>query len=134
MSFDWCREPEKGLLRPDHVFYLSVSPEVAAQRGDYGTERYEKKDFQSKVATIFEQLKDDTWTVSVCCCSLSFILCLTCAVHYLPYLYPSSFAIPVLFIVCLTCTLCCLPYLCRSLFALLVLFIVSLTCALHCLP
>lgn len=61
---EWCREPERGLLRPDRVFYLTVGAEVASQRGDFGAERYEKKDFQAKVATMFDKLKDDSWTVS----------------------------------------------------------------------
>lgn len=65
-SIDWCRQPERGLLRPDRVFYLTVSAEVASQRGDYGTERYEQKDFQATVATMFDRLKDKTWVVSVC--------------------------------------------------------------------
>ncbi|KAK7090498.1 hypothetical protein V1264_010286 [Littorina saxatilis] len=63
LSMEWCREPERGLLRPDRVFYLTVGAEVASQRGDFGAERYEKKDFQAKVATMFDKLKDDSWTV-----------------------------------------------------------------------
>ncbi|KAK7475517.1 hypothetical protein BaRGS_00033273 [Batillaria attramentaria] len=62
-SVEWCQQPERGLLRPDHVFYLTLSPEVAAQRGDYGTERYEKKEIQAKAAANFDLLKDETWTV-----------------------------------------------------------------------
>ncbi|XP_076435713.1 thymidylate kinase-like [Babylonia areolata] len=61
-SVQWCRQPEVGLLRPDQVFYLQVSSEVAAERGDFGTERYENRDFQTKVASIFQELKDPTWT------------------------------------------------------------------------
>ena len=61
---EWCRKPEEGLLRPDQVIYLKVSADVASQRGDYGTERYEHKDFQATVATMYDQLKDKTWTVS----------------------------------------------------------------------
>jgi len=58
---EWCRQPEKGLLRPDRVLYLTVPAEVAEQRGDYGSERYEKKEFQQVVAKKFEQLMDETW-------------------------------------------------------------------------
>ncbi|KAL8583223.1 hypothetical protein ACOMHN_013778 [Nucella lapillus] len=61
-SMDWCRQPERGLLRPDAVFFLSVSPQVAAQRGDYGNERYEKREFQTTVAARFKELKEDNWT------------------------------------------------------------------------
>ena len=66
IGFNWCKQPERGLLRPDRVFYLEVSPKVAAQRGDYGAERYEKKDFLATVATMFDKLKDETWLVSHC--------------------------------------------------------------------
>lgn len=38
-----------GLPAPDVVIYLSVTPEVAEQRGGYGEERYEKKEMQAKV-------------------------------------------------------------------------------------
>lgn len=62
-TFDWCRQPERGLLLPDRVFYLMLSPEVAANRGDFGTERYEKPDFQAKAAANFDKLKDETWTI-----------------------------------------------------------------------
>lgn len=62
-SIEWCKQPERGLLQPDQVFYLTLSPEIAAERGDYGTERYEKKDFQAKAAANFNQLVDDTWAV-----------------------------------------------------------------------
>ncbi|CAN6881920.1 unnamed protein product, partial [Brassica oleracea] len=33
--------PEVGLLAPDSVLYLDISPERAAERGGYGDERYE---------------------------------------------------------------------------------------------
>lgn len=41
----------------------SVS-QIAANRGNYGSERYEKIDFQRKVATEFLKLQDETWHVS----------------------------------------------------------------------
>ncbi len=34
--------PDKGLPAPDATIYLSMTPEAAAKRGGYGSERYEK--------------------------------------------------------------------------------------------
>ncbi|KAK0428807.1 hypothetical protein QR680_011017 [Steinernema hermaphroditum] len=44
----FARETDVGLPQPDHVVYLNVSPEVAQQRGNYGDEAFERKDFQAK--------------------------------------------------------------------------------------
>lgn len=44
----WCQAPDKGLPAPDVVFFLSLTPEQAADRGGYGSERYEEKHFQAK--------------------------------------------------------------------------------------
>ena len=46
LSLDWCRQPDRGLPRPDVVYFLDVSPEEAAKRGGFGEERYEKAEFQ----------------------------------------------------------------------------------------
>ncbi|PVD18339.1 hypothetical protein C0Q70_20888 [Pomacea canaliculata] len=63
IELEWCRGPEKGLLQPDCVFYLTLNAQEAAMRGDYGTERYEQQDFQKKTASVFENLQDDSWKV-----------------------------------------------------------------------
>ena len=57
MSLDWCRQPDVGLPRPDMVLFLHVSPEDAAKRGGYGTERYEKKAMQDRVRELFEEVR-----------------------------------------------------------------------------
>ena len=46
MDLEWCRQPDRGLPRPDIVFFLDVSGEEAQKRGGYGEERYERKEFQ----------------------------------------------------------------------------------------
>ncbi|XP_036330510.1 thymidylate kinase-like [Rhagoletis pomonella] len=56
LDFDWCMAPEKGLIRPDAVFYLKAPIEQLMQRGEFGEERYEKKDFQLKVASVFDRI------------------------------------------------------------------------------
>lgn len=58
MSLKWCMSPESGLPRPDIVFYLKTSVDALLDRGNFGEERYEKEDFQTKVAKIFEEIYD----------------------------------------------------------------------------
>lgn len=62
-SIDWCKQPDIGLPRPDIVLYLTLSAEAAERRGGFGEERYEKTDFQKKVAHNFTKLQDDYWKV-----------------------------------------------------------------------
>lgn len=40
LDFDWCCAPDRGLPRPDAVFYLRSKPEQLQARGGYGEERY----------------------------------------------------------------------------------------------
>lgn len=63
LDLDWCKTVEQKLPAPDVVFYLDLPVEVAATRGGYGEERYEKVEFQRAVASQFEKLKDNTWKV-----------------------------------------------------------------------
>jgi dTMP kinase len=41
------------------VVFLSLSSEVAAQRGGYGQERYEKEEMQKRVREVFSRLQQD---------------------------------------------------------------------------
>lgn len=70
LDIDWCKAPEVGLLAPDLVLYLDVPPEKAAERGDYGSERYERLEFQQKVAGFYKMLRDPTWEVVNGCFSI----------------------------------------------------------------
>ncbi|KAK6153141.1 hypothetical protein DH2020_012780 [Rehmannia glutinosa] len=63
LDVEWCKAPEAGLLAPDLVVYLDISPEKAAERGGYGGERYEKLEFQKKVAQSYKTLCDATWKI-----------------------------------------------------------------------
>ena len=47
LDFDWCKNADKGLLRPDIVFYLNVAVADTAKRSHFGAERYEKEEFQA---------------------------------------------------------------------------------------
>ncbi|XP_017125508.1 thymidylate kinase [Drosophila elegans] len=57
LDFDWCYAPERGLLKPDAVFYLRApAADDLANRGQYGEERYEKVEFQGRVAKVFDKI------------------------------------------------------------------------------
>ncbi|CAL5415240.1 unnamed protein product [Camellia sinensis] len=67
LDIEWCKAPEMGLLAPDLVLYLDIPPEKAAEKGDYGGERYEQLEFQRKVARSYQILHDASWkTIDAC--------------------------------------------------------------------
>ncbi|KAI9208263.1 deoxythymidylate kinase [Polychytrium aggregatum] len=63
LDLQWCKNPDVGLLRPDQIIFLDIPPAEAAQRSDYGAERYEKLEFQNKVYQAFGRLRDPSWKV-----------------------------------------------------------------------
>ncbi|XP_058779581.1 thymidylate kinase-like isoform X1 [Vicia villosa] len=67
LDIEWCKAPEIGLLAPDLVAYLDISPDKAAERGGYGDERYEKLEFQKKVAERYKVLHDASWKIVDAC-------------------------------------------------------------------
>ncbi|KAG1817211.1 thymidylate kinase-domain-containing protein [Suillus subaureus] len=56
LSYEWCRAPEVGLPAPDLTLFLNISPDVAAARGGYGLERYEKEEVQKGVRRVFNKI------------------------------------------------------------------------------
>lgn len=56
LPLSWCRQPDVGLPRPDLCLFLDISAEAAAERGGYGTEKYEKKEMQDRVRSLFDVL------------------------------------------------------------------------------
>ncbi|KAI4154337.1 MAG: hypothetical protein LQ340_001731 [Diploschistes diacapsis] len=56
LGLEWAWSPEIGLPQPDIVLFLTVSAVVAAQRGGFGTERYETDHMQQRVREKFEEL------------------------------------------------------------------------------
>lgn len=56
LDFEWCKTPEKGLLKPDLVVYLTLTSEAMAKRGGFGIERYETTEMQRNVGKIFERM------------------------------------------------------------------------------
>ncbi|CAG9462945.1 unnamed protein product [Pedinophyceae sp. YPF-701] len=63
MDAAWCKAPDAGLPAPDVVLYLDVAPDVAAARGGYGSERYEREEFQQAVRQQYNSLQGPTWRV-----------------------------------------------------------------------
>ncbi|RKP14518.1 thymidylate kinase [Piptocephalis cylindrospora] len=56
LPLDWCRDPDRGLLRPDLVLLLDQPISIAANRDGWGEERYERVDFQERVRSCFHDL------------------------------------------------------------------------------
>lgn len=42
LDFNWCKNAENGLLKPDLVLYLNMSALAIAKRGGFGEERFER--------------------------------------------------------------------------------------------
>ena len=61
LDLEWCKNPERGLPKPDLVIYLTVDQRSAAERDDYGRERYESIEFQERVKDKYNQLRDDSY-------------------------------------------------------------------------
>jgi dTMP kinase len=60
LDLNWCQAPDRGLPRPDHVFFLTLSPDAQRARGGFGDERYETTQFQQAVATAFTSVLENT--------------------------------------------------------------------------
>ncbi|XP_055372679.1 uncharacterized protein LOC129606393 [Condylostylus longicornis] len=56
LDYEWCKAPEVGLLKPDLVIYLNTNPEILANRGNYGEERYEKVELQNSVKNVYNKM------------------------------------------------------------------------------
>ena len=64
LDLEWCKVPEKGLLKPDLVVYLSLTEEAMTRRGGFGDERYETSELQRKVNAVFQKLiEEPLWQV-----------------------------------------------------------------------
>lgn len=54
MDFNWCLQPDKGLIRPDLLFFLYNTDSLdTVSREGFGEERYESLAFQDKVKEQF---------------------------------------------------------------------------------
>ncbi|POS87805.1 hypothetical protein EPUL_000270 [Erysiphe pulchra] len=56
LTQEWASAPDIGLPCPDAIVFLDISPEEGQKRAGFGTEKYEKKEFQQQIRKIFLQL------------------------------------------------------------------------------
>ncbi|KAF9362284.1 hypothetical protein BGX34_006468 [Mortierella sp. NVP85] len=63
LDLTWCKDPDRGLIRPDLTFFLDLPTSEAEKRGGFGAERYEKRELQEKVRQVFLQLKGKEWVI-----------------------------------------------------------------------
>lgn len=61
LDIGWCKQADRGLPCPDIVCFLETQDETPISRAQYGKERYESPDFQQRVKSNFELLRDATW-------------------------------------------------------------------------
>ncbi len=57
-DFDWCKQCDVGLPKPDLVCFLDTKNVSVESREAFGEERYESTDFQKQVYTNFNKLFD----------------------------------------------------------------------------
>lgn len=55
LDLAWCQTPDIGLPVPDGIFYLHVDASVGASRANFGDERYENTDMQTRVRNVFRE-------------------------------------------------------------------------------
>ena len=53
LDFEWCLNADRGLVKPDLVFYIDLDMDTIKERSGFGDERYEKTEFQEKVREQF---------------------------------------------------------------------------------
>jgi dTMP kinase len=64
LSWTNCTASEIGLIAPDLVMYLDLTPEDAAKRSEYGAEIFETVEFQRRVYDTYKTLVQRyNWTV-----------------------------------------------------------------------
>ena len=57
LDFEWCMAPDRGLVKPDLTFFIDANADTIKSRANYGEERYEKVEFQKKVAEAYGKFK-----------------------------------------------------------------------------
>eukprot|EP00126_Sphaerothecum_destruens_P004830 Sdes_comp18407_c0_seq1m8250 len=60
-DLEWIKSCDKYLPKPDLVLFLDLPSSQAAERGDYGSERYEETTFQTHVRQIFQEISNPDW-------------------------------------------------------------------------
>ncbi|KAF9399375.1 hypothetical protein BGX21_006338 [Mortierella sp. AD011] len=70
LDLTWCKNPDRGLIRPDVTFFLDLPTSEAERRGGFGEERYEKRELQEKVRDVFLKLQSKEWVMIDACKSV----------------------------------------------------------------
>lgn len=65
LNLDWCIECDRGLRKPDLILFLKGDPKKLAERSGYGSERFERLDFQTKVNEGFKRILEGEENVRV---------------------------------------------------------------------
>lgn len=64
LDYEWCWAPEKGLPAPDVAIYLDLPADEAKKRSEYGKERYEVAEFQTKVRLAYAKFSPlSSWKI-----------------------------------------------------------------------
>lgn len=61
LEWEWCRAADAGLPKPDAVIFLDLSLDEQAKRSGWGKERFERTEFQEKVARAYNAMRADNW-------------------------------------------------------------------------
>lgn len=61
MSLSWCRQPDRGLPKPDLVCFLEISPEKANKCDEFGEERNGPLNTQAKIRQAYVELIDESY-------------------------------------------------------------------------
>lgn len=56
LTIEWAKNSEVGLPCPDAIVFLDILPHEAEKRAGYGEEKYEKREFQEQIRSIFLRL------------------------------------------------------------------------------
>ncbi len=56
LDFEWCKQTENGLLKPDIIIYLTGTTKNMASRHGYGSEIYERMKFKIKLKNVMKKL------------------------------------------------------------------------------
>ncbi|KAI4835199.1 thymidylate kinase [Plasmodium brasilianum] len=65
LTKSWCMNPDQGLIKPDVVFYLDVSPTFAQNRSKYGEEIYEKVEVQKRIYENYKHFSNEDYWINI---------------------------------------------------------------------
>ena len=74
LPYEFCKSSDKGLPKPDKVIFLDLPPATTQKRDNFGEERYETLEIQSKVREAFVGIindnRDDIIPIDVSNCNI----------------------------------------------------------------